>query len=138
MSTQSNTETTVASMLGGHMQRVTMYFHTTLRNIGLYTSISLATLVCSYQFIKNTSSFHDVNQLIYKMISLLVLLTSACFLTIAVMISRNLQHNVNRELRGYSAKSLHNSWLNLIRFITVCHFSIYLVIAGVFYMHFLK
>lgn len=126
------------SILDGHYERAIMYFHTTLRNIGLYSSISLATLVCSYQFIKSLSIVKDSQQSVYKIVSLLLLLTSIGFLSVAVLIVRGLSVNIHDELQHKYGASHTQSWLNILHCITVCHAVMYIVLASILYLHFLK
>lgn len=126
------------SILDQHYERAIMYFHTSLRNIGLYSSISLATLVCSYQSIKSLTNVKDSQHLVYKIVSLLLLLTSVGFLSVAVLIVRGLRVNIHDELQPKYGASHTQSWSNILHCITVCHFVIYVVLASILYLHFLK
>lgn len=126
------------SILDGHYERAIMYFHTSLRNIGLYSSISLATLVCSYQFIKSLSVVKDSHQSVYKMVSLLLLLTSVGFLSVSVLLVRGLSVNIREELQHKYGASHTQPWLNILHCITACHVVMYVVLASILYLHFLK
>ena len=130
-------QTTPYSLIDDDDKNVLMYYHTTMRNVGLYTSISLATLVCSYQFIKNIPAFQDINQTLYKIISFLVLLSSVGFLSISVQIIYILLRDINRLQNHYSEQQL-SKWRRLPYMILCVCSILFMVILGIMYLHFLK
>lgn len=62
-----------------------MYYHTTLRNIGLYTSIAIAIIGFSRQFIKTDKVF----DILFHLIGIL-------FLNFSIFISYYLIRNINK------------------------------------------
>ena len=130
-------QTTPYSIRNDDDKNIIMYYHTTIRNVGLYTSISLATIVCSYQFIKNIPVFKDINQTIYKLISFLVLLSSLGFLGISVQIIYILLRDINRLQKHYTEQQL-NKWKQLPYMILCVQVVLFVVILGIMYLHFLK
>ena len=127
------------SIIDNDDKNVIMYYHTTIRNIGLYTSISLATIVCSYQFIKNqpTLNLTDNNKLLYKFISFLVLLTSIGFLAIAAQVLFTLMKDLRRLPKNYGRNQIAN-WMKLPYLILFVHVILMIVILGLIYIHFLN
>ena len=130
-------QTSPYSILDDDYKNVVMYYHTTIRNVGLYTSISLATLVCSYQFVKNISAFKDIDPTLYKLISFLVLLASLGFLGISVQIIYILLRAINQLGKHYSDQQL-SKWKRLPYMILCVHVVIFVVIIGIMYLHFFK
>ena len=139
MQRHSNAHKSSTSILDGYYERAIMYYHTALRNVGLFASLGLATLVCSYQFIGTMSSTVDLKQsMMRKLFSLLTLLTSAGFLTVSMLLVRQIVKNINIELRKHYGQQHTNQWTSVLHLITACHIVLYCVIIGMFVVFFIK
>lgn len=66
-----------------NLHQFSMYFHTTIRNIGLYTSLSYATLAYSRVY-RNNNPFYDI----------MLILISLIFLAIAFIINYFLYNDI--------------------------------------------
>ena len=69
---------------------VLMYYHTSIRNIGLYTSISLAGLTASRTFFKKNTS----NAMLEKPIFLLFMAFFLIFNFMSIQIARVVMHDI--------------------------------------------
>jgi hypothetical protein len=83
-----------------NLHQFSMYFHTTIRNIGLYTSLSYATLAYSRVY-RNNNPFYDI----------MLILISLIFLAIAFIINYFLYNvsfsKINRGMKLSSCYAFH-------------------------------
>jgi len=82
----SDTEKNEAPMFGDEKE-VLMYYHTTLRNIGLFTSVGLAALLGSTPHLRKKRG-------VYKLEGFIILLLSIVFLTMTLFIGQTLYDNI--------------------------------------------
>lgn len=68
-------------------KQVLMYYHTTLRNIGLFTSVALAALFGSTNYLRGSKG-------VYKLEGFAILIVSIVFLVMTLLIGKALYENV--------------------------------------------
>ena len=102
-----------------------MFFNTTIRNVGLYTSVSIALLGFATRMKTPNKGFT----------SLLLLLSSLAFLIFAIM----LNYNLYTSMKGFekdtpSHKEDYESWTRISELVFPVHLVIGLVLIGyIFY-----
>ena len=101
-----------------------MYFHTTMRNIGLYTSLSFGSLAYS--------RFHRGKSVIYDSILILI---SLAFLFLSFV----LNYNLNRDVKTYleQDKENENKYLLISHIIFGIHILLFSLGAGTLVRSFL-
>ena len=82
-------------------QQVLMYYHSTLRNIGLFTSVGLAALLGSTPHLRKKRG-------VYKLEGFIILLLSIVFLTMTLFIGKSLYNNIIK-----SSESLEKDFSDL-------------------------
>ncbi len=97
-----------------------MYYHTTIRNVGLYTSVALAALVGSRAFLKKQ------NKKIYGM---LILLLSFSFIVMALQMAYLLNNDINLAVSQLNSEDL-KSWTLIPRVVFFVNIGLTLVILG--------
>lgn len=110
---------------GSDLGKLQMHFHTSIRNIGLYVSVSVALLGAS-RYYRKGSERSRVKQLMFTLVSL-------AFTTNAFLVSKYLLHDHMSILKNYSKKeSKHvNKWYVIPKillgtsFLLICY-SLYL------------
>ena len=110
---------------GSDLGKLQMHFHTSIRNVGLYLSVSLALLGASRHYRKG-SERSRVKQLMFTLVSL-------AFTTNAFLVSKYLLHDHMSMLKNYSKKETKhvNKWYVIPKillgtsFLFIC-FSLYL------------
>ena len=83
-------------------QQVLMYYHSTLRNIGLFTSVGLAALLGSTSHLRKKRG-------VYKIEGFIILLLSIVFLIMTLFIGQSLYDNITK-----SSESLEKDFSDLI------------------------
>ena len=110
---------------GSDLGKLQMHFHTSIRNVGLYLSVSLALLGAS-RYYRKGSERSRVKQLMFTLVSL-------AFTTNAFLVSKYLLHDHMSMLKNYSKKETKhvNKWYVIPKillgtsFLFIC-FSLYL------------
>ena len=116
----------------GILEQSLMYYHTTLRNVGLYTSISIALFTFSKFF---ADSYHYNT----KLIRILIRLLSIFVLSIACYMCFNLYRDI-LNLNKFHPKMVENNlidvdnWQSLLIFIFIILFSLLMVCCYAFFV----
>ena len=83
-------------------KEIIMFYHTTLRNVGLYTSISFA-LLASSRFYRGKNKIYNI---IFIILSLLILLTS-------ILICKYLIDDIKKVKSNLDEIKYLNKWQNI-------------------------
>lgn len=84
-------------------KEILMYYHTTIRNVGLFTSIALAG-ISGARALANGKSKYGMNTLY----AIILLVLSATFLIMAIMLINILTNGLNEERDNLKKPSLNN------------------------------
>ena len=101
-----------------NLHNFSMYYHTTIRNIGLYTSLSYATLAYSRVY-RNNNPFYDI----------MLILISLMFLAIAFIMNYFLYYDVQSFILKNKQGHEFVKWIRISQAIFGIH--IILVLLGV-------
>tara|TARA_B100000282_G_C31704847_1_gene478118 strand:+ start:211 stop:549 length:339 start_codon:yes stop_codon:yes gene_type:complete len=97
-------------------KEIIMFYHTTLRNVGLYTSISFA-LLASSRFYRGKNKIYNI---IFIILSLLILLTS-------ILICKYLIDDIKKMKSNLDEIKYLNKWQNIPKIIFNVNISIGIV-----------
>ena len=98
-----------------------MFYNTTIRNVGLYTSVSIALL--GYASNLKAPSM--------RLTALFFLLSSLAFLVVAIMLNYNLYTTMKRiEVETPAQKEELDPWVRICTMIFPIHFVILVMISG--------
>ena len=119
-------EEQVDNMFGDSTYKSLMFYNTTIRNVGLYTSIAVALLGYATR-LKGDKS---------KATKFFFLLASTAFLSIAIYLNY-IMYNILHEYRQGSAKNQEDlkPWMNISMVIFPIHAVIFAMIVGYFIMN---
>jgi hypothetical protein len=97
-----------------------MYYHTTIRNVGLYTSVALAALIGSASFLNKDKK---------KIYGMLILILSFSFIIMALQMAYLLNNDINLAVYKLDSEDL-KSWTLIPRVVFVVNIGLTLVILG--------
>ena len=104
-------------------KEVLMYYHTTIRNVGLFTSVSLAGILGAYK-IKT-----DSNSALRRPYIFLISLLSLAFMIMAIIVSYLLREDMKKARDELNLDSL-NGWLILPNITLIVDIGLVFVIAA--------